>query len=351
MKQIGTAFLSYTGDYNGYVPGWTGWGNAIRFDNAAGNVLVAEQAGAYSDPLNDQVIWNNLGYSDRTAFPWYMRSVAVGVTPLADVRSVGDLQQAPFGPGWLLTCGYLGDARVFYCPSAGGSMIPDHDLKTGENNGYPHANSAEAWQRAGGFDGKTMTHGDWTWNARGHNVDYHRGEKFRASHVLSDYSYCISPTVSTVTTKSVAVAFARPKLTIMGGDPPFKNNRQLGGRAMASDSFSAVLGGLLPSIGYHSSWSDKKPELGRGIYAHRDGYNVIYGDGHTAWYGDPQQQLIYWKYYWDGKITFSRYETAKQRLNQTDWADEYKSWPQARGVSHLFDKAAGEDVAVEVPIP
>ena len=33
---------------------------------------------------------------------------------------------------------------------------------------------------------------------------------------------------------------------------------------------------------------------GYGIYAHRDGYNVLYGDWHAQWYGDPQQRIIYW---------------------------------------------------------
>jgi len=33
---------------------------------------------------------------------------------------------------------------------------------------------------------------------------------------------------------------------------------------------------------------------GHGVFAHRDGYNVIYGDGHAAWVGDPQQRFAWW---------------------------------------------------------
>lgn len=32
---------------------------------------------------------------------------------------------------------------------------------------------------------------------------------------------------------------------------------------------------------------------GDGMFAHRDGYNVLFGDSHAAWYGDPQQRLIW----------------------------------------------------------
>ena len=33
---------------------------------------------------------------------------------------------------------------------------------------------------------------------------------------------------------------------------------------------------------------------GDGIYGHKEGYNVLYGDGSVRWYGDPQQSHI-WK--------------------------------------------------------
>ena len=33
---------------------------------------------------------------------------------------------------------------------------------------------------------------------------------------------------------------------------------------------------------------------GFGYYVHKDGYNVLYGDYHTEWYGDSEQRIIYW---------------------------------------------------------
>ena len=32
-----------------------------------------------------------------------------------------------------------------------------------------------------------------------------------------------------------------------------------------------------------------------GQYAHRDGYNVLYGDWSAKWYGDPQRRLMWWE--------------------------------------------------------
>ena len=38
----------------------------------------------------------------------------------------------------------------------------------------------------------------------------------------------------------------------------------------------------------------RNPHPGMGHYAHRDGYNVLYGDWSAKWYGDPQQGIVYW---------------------------------------------------------
>ncbi|HRU06636.1 MAG TPA: hypothetical protein P5137_12780 [Candidatus Brocadiia bacterium] len=32
---------------------------------------------------------------------------------------------------------------------------------------------------------------------------------------------------------------------------------------------------------------------GDGLYAHREGYNVLRGDGSVRWFGDPQQKIIW----------------------------------------------------------
>jgi hypothetical protein len=32
---------------------------------------------------------------------------------------------------------------------------------------------------------------------------------------------------------------------------------------------------------------------GYGILAHKEGYSALYGDGHAAWYGDPQRTIMF----------------------------------------------------------
>jgi prepilin-type processing-associated H-X9-DG protein len=68
----------------------------------------------------------------------------------------------------------------------------------------------------------------------------------------------------------------------------FKTLKTLGGRAVVCDSFDKSL------VKDASLGLDPLTTPGAGIYAHRDGYNVLYGDWHAKWYGDPQQRVIWW---------------------------------------------------------
>jgi len=61
-----------------------------------------------------------------------------------------------------------------------------------------------------------------------------------------------------------------------GGPPVFRTQRLLGNRALVSDGFFRF-----------GSWiNENKPGMGEQM--HKDGYNVLYGDWHAKWYGDPQ---------------------------------------------------------------
>ena len=37
-----------------------------------------------------------------------------------------------------------------------------------------------------------------------------------------------------------------------------------------------------------------KGDPGSGFYGHREGYNVLYGDIHVSWYGDPRGKFAWW---------------------------------------------------------
>jgi hypothetical protein len=66
------------------------------------------------------------------------------------------------------------------------------------------------------------------------------------------------------------------------GQPPFKTQKQLAGRALVTDSFSS-----------RTDYDQPRVFPGMAQYAHRDGYNVLYGDWSARWYGDPNQQIMW----------------------------------------------------------
>jgi hypothetical protein len=71
---------------------------------------------------------------------------------------------------------------------------------------------------------------------------------------------------------------------------------------------------------------------GLGLWAHKDGYNVLYGDSHAAWYGDPKGYFI-WEMSVNGRL----------EAIDTDYQGEfsYSSWGSARAV--MLKAAVNED--------
>jgi len=84
----------------------------------------------------------------------------------------------------------------------------------------------------------------------------------------------------------VYLNYTKPNVHISVGGAVFKTQKLLGGRALVCDSFSrlpmAEDGILLPGVGW---------------YAHREGYNVLYGDWSAKRYGDSAQRIGWWPYY------------------------------------------------------
>jgi prepilin-type N-terminal cleavage/methylation domain-containing protein/prepilin-type processing-associated H-X9-DG protein len=74
--------------------------------------------------------------------------------------------------------------------------------------------------------------------------------------------------------------------------PERKTTKTLGSLSVAADRFDTHYNTCLWC---RCSWSKGEPwpMLGMGAYGHKVGYNVLFGDGHVAWYPDPQQFFIY----------------------------------------------------------
>jgi hypothetical protein len=241
---------------------------------------------------------------------YYMdfRCMANGQLPLNTAVPADDsLKLAPMNLGLLLTSGYVGAPQVFYCPSSNGAGEDvnahwDYTEYFGEKfmrqyYGDPH-DEIRHWKVAGALQPRTLTHGKWAkWFAPYQKKSSANDSAGLSASVFSHYAYRNAPVINpefpkntTQTDMEFNVAYTRPRITSEFNCPPFKTKKLLGNRVIASDSFAK-------GFGYASNASDPSdlmPQPGYGMYAHRDGYNLLLGDGSARWYGDPQQRLIFW---------------------------------------------------------
>lgn len=250
------------------------------------------------------------------------RTVAAGIMAASPDLSPGTLKVAPVGIGFLLTCGYVDDASVFYCPSS--TNMPT-DYRYGSGN-FGAARELSDWKAMGGLDGHTMQYGDYRGDGEG---PFSARSDRRGPKVESHYAYRNVPlwtwsgwhrwqddpttwdTLPASGRGAKRVPRTKPFAPIAHGEPMFKTVRALAGRAIVVDAFGkgTTLDGLRrrwADFGI-ATIEDTQRVAGFGIAGHRDVYNVLYGDGHSAIYGDPQQRLIWHKqgYYSGG--TFRPY--------------------------------------------
>lgn len=325
LGQIGRAFFAYTGDYSGYVPSSHQWYGFDQYDWCVPNWRNCERAlpgststghgssgakgstGAtngfiYERRLPDggtgEIMMEN--YSSY-APAYYFRTIAHAYKSSAfRPFSAGKLNMAPKGLGMLLESGYLPDSQVFYCPSAA-EMPGDHERN--HSSGKHGAYSLGHWRTAGGFDAQTMLFGDW---------DHVRVANSTALNTIwSSYHYRLTPLhVSNPWHRWQEmeldlfnyrpyrrVTGTRPAVYARAGNPYFRSVRELGGRALATDTFSKgittdALGRSVTALGI-STVLDTSRIAGYGILAHRTAYNTLYGDGRVAPYSDAQERVLW----------------------------------------------------------
>jgi len=301
------------------------------------------------------------GWPSDPADPYYEQ------TPPA-----GELSHGPVGLGYLLLSGYIGDARTFYCPSSGGDMPSDgarcywgHDVA--EDIGFGGRSPAD-WQRAGGFDRETALLGDWKWFGNQHWRNRWIAGTYGGfmGHVIqSDYNYRNVPISSWTAPLSeedppqpvidrVYLPWTRPMVRADMACPTFKTQKLLAGRAIVSDSFSQheYIPGFPPA-----HWPTDVPEVGKGFYAHRSGYNVLYGDWSAKWYGDDNEDIM-WKPPYGGTThlrrkamvslevnnTFINYISGDGVWNGETWIAGQSNWTgDSWTVWHTLDVAHGTD--------
>jgi len=403
MNQVGLALESYCGDYNQYYPvhsaygapprDWLGTGSQATW----GNWFSWHDDGWYNDPKTGQRVRTNatramptspissyfFGPADactrnRTIFigdkanNFEYSDAAAGRDDWTSVS--GELNLAPQGLGYLVAGGYLGEARALYCPSAGGTMPPPTGLwgVSFDGNYTPYgATSVRDLQKAGGYDARSIMYGDWSGlQAFNANMD-----KCRA--VFSDYAYRLSPLALSASAYNekytgtsqvhirnitkIQVGGTRPAVITEIATAAFKTQKLLAGRAVVADSFGR------PNDGVHSTtYAVQAAQLrcGDGFFAHRDGYNVLYGDGSVRWAGDPEQRFLWWpeipRSVVGANININYVSVMCNTQSSTlGWwrmqnGAQFVSWnlynPQgdikndAQGAWHIFDNAVGIDV-------
>ena len=409
LRQMGIGLESYCSDYNGYFPNWTAWGvRPSPLGVAEGGAATAEglyapyDAGIYSDPKTGQVVSAGLGCLYDSV------SETRGLSALLDLRAIfagtpgtgmdrdfgitsfqpsggiippdGTMYTAPVGLGFLLSCGYLGDARIFYCPTSDGMPPPVKGTQTWTPANSPTASAVSRvsqLQALGGLDVHSLLAGNWNsvffnvlggWTTPG----YYTPMGYYGLAVLSQYDYRLLPSVlgcdnyhlyPGAGNNGFRVGYISPKkimFTSQGdGSPVFKTQKDLAGRAIVTDSWAK--GTALTAL-----------QPGDGFYGHRDGYNCLYGDWSAKWYGDPQQRLIWWPNtssspcnpaYWYAGGAGTWCITGGDANVITDY-DDSPTFPQVPGSFsynlianggiggvvlrwHLFDEAAGIDVGVD----
>ena len=313
------------------------------------------------------------------AVGWIPHRVAQTTKPRFNVQpdlAKGNLNAGPLGLGYLAWSGYIHDPRVYFCPTQEGappfagpytnSLLSPF---TGLEDPYGNVSRANIVHqktynlrgykdRDMGWDPKAMFYGDYSHTFFGRALEDAVGYA-GLQHVgmLSHYAYRNGPAVTNVTAdtggsggfvcrKTVfKVPYTNPTVIFNHATPMFKTTKLLRGRAIASDTFAKDT--------YHGNdvGNEAGPWPGMGEYVHREGYNVLYGDNHIAWYGDPQKRLIWWEDEESGNGTSSTQYcgglqwTAYDRLFWyiTDTAPENDYRLSNVRAWHLFDVAADMD--------
>ena len=365
LQQIGDGLESYLSDYGEYFPSWAGSGHKKLPEGTAEQGIRLE-SGVYQDPVLGTEIRCLAGGGcpvedalEPAILPmskWRGIAVSVRVNTQADwtVFSKGMLNAAPVNTGYLPVLNYVPDLAVLYCPSGQGmpSFWSRQDSGTyrAKNSGW---DSLSEVRRLGGLDGRTLTHGDYApVNSAEGSSEYAAGTKLKT--VDSQYHYrCASNMRKEYFYDVFTVPGTRPAVTSNFGSAGFRNPKQLGGRALVCDTFEkrGAVTSTAPNPAYHTR------DYGAGLYHHKDGYNVLYGDYHAAWYGDPGHMITSWPTQDIAGSWTALYGGGAGCVHKMTQANDYPtlitaSSPTNRGSSggyhvwHMMDEKAEIDVGV-----
>ena len=233
----------------------------------------------------------------------------------------------PVGLGYLLTGAYIQDAKVLICPSAPGmpwdsgaanaglskgdistlmtgTGLDDADALRGGN--YPQmVQNSGATPTANGYWNGWQNQFDvfgfqCSYNYRGVPISTGGASRAFTGQGKGGVPYT-TPALTTVgagiPVDSSGQAYAdftdstTPGIKAYAGCPQFKSQKLLGARAICSDTFSkwdeATEGAYSPTL-------TTQYRLGYGTFAHKNAYNVLYGDWHVLQAADNEGVILNW---------------------------------------------------------
>ena len=149
----------------------------------------------------------------------------------------------------------------------------------------------------------------------------------------------------------------KPMIPAQAGSAMFRTSKHLGGRAIVTDTWSWD---NVCSTSIDPNWGgtygpDPRNEGNRvaypayGQYAHRVGYNVLYGDWSASWYDDADEDFLWptWircpNYYWNHLFDLDRNVIMKYVLGD---GSRMETLPAADLQWHIFDVNHGIDTDV-----
>ena len=339
LTQLARGFESYTSDYGGYVPAGHSWWVSPN-TSATADDTTTYRVETYKDKSGDWIYADYSRYGAgqyRWAGPRW-RTIGSGVT-FGNTAPNG-LTTAPRGLGHLFTGNYIGDAGVYYCPSVGDQMYEGYRTSNPKGSATFDNNRRQFVAQGSLGDSRTLTHGKWNNGVFSYGETSNRG-------IMSQYAYRCATSISfegrnvaSAARTKIPVYFTKPLVYANRNEPMFKTQKFLAGRALISDAFDKP--------GYMTA-GNAQIYPGFGQVCHRDGYNVLYGDYHAAWYGDPQQQLIFWDTQQnlsggaEGDVN-NRHGTFNCVLSQSPGTRDYTAQYGGLAIWHTLDEAAGVDV-------
>jgi hypothetical protein len=148
-------------------------------------------------------------------------------------------------------------------------------------------------KKLGGWSGRSLTHGDYQnmplsdVGAIGCSYAY-RNAAFNFSRVWDTLGYSAYPAYINGYNSTGPQPVWNVRLNHI--TPPFKTQKILGNMSLIADRSEKAcrMDASVPECG-------GRMYPGDGLYGHQDGYNVLYGDWHGAWNGDPQQKMIWFE--------------------------------------------------------